>query len=113
VLGVEVPELVSRAVGNCSSFLGPQIKSVFGRLQEAMEVYSATDPPRIEIVGIDCITPLKSRVKIYVRCRHTSFDSVLRMLALGSKTPLKAANIAELRELWTLVLGLHPEYPTD
>ncbi|KXJ85035.1 dimethylallyl transferase [Microdochium bolleyi] len=66
--------------------------------------YIATFPSgtvTVEIVAVDCVTPSKSRVKIYVRSRQTTFGSVLDMLTLGGRAaPLPESAVSSLKELW-------------
>ncbi|CBX98932.1 hypothetical protein IAQ61_007460 [Plenodomus lingam] len=110
-----VSELVVKAMDACELHFGSLFMQAFRRLNSDLEAFSATSyhRPEIEIVGIDCVSPVKSRAKIYIRHRGTSFDSVCRMLSMGAKAPLDAASVASLRELWALVLGLPKDFPSD
>ncbi|EMD58956.1 hypothetical protein COCSADRAFT_41511, partial [Bipolaris sorokiniana ND90Pr] len=110
-----VPELVVQAIDSCKAHLGSIFMNNFRRFNSDLTTFSKTSPsrPQIEIVSIDCVVPVKSRVKIYVRHRETSFDSVCRMLSLGASKPLDPASLASLRELWSLVLGLPEYFPSD
>lgn len=68
-----------------------------------------------EIVAIDCVEPSKSRVKIYVRCRLTTFDSVADIMTMNGVLDNKQNQLAmqELKELWGLVFGLGPKFSTS
>jgi DMATS type aromatic prenyltransferase len=109
-----VPGLVSKAMESCDVHLGHLFKQAFNRFSSDLADFSAnlSKPPQIEIVGIDCVVPAKSRVKFYVRDWQTSFDSVCQMHSLGAKGPLGSGYIASLRELWSLVLGLPEDFST-
>ena len=69
----------------------------------------------LSIVGlaIDCVEPIKSRLKVYVRSPHTSFESVSYILTMGGKLGhLHTESILqELHELWWMVLGLDDAFP--
>ncbi|KAK0739371.1 tryptophan dimethylallyltransferase-domain-containing protein [Apiosordaria backusii] len=63
--------------------------------------------PTVEIVAVDCVDPALSRIKIYVRSRETTFDSVVRMLTLGGGLPpLSEDARSSLVELWCGVFGV-------
>ncbi|MCJ1376203.1 hypothetical protein MMC20_007444 [Loxospora ochrophaea] len=59
----------------------------------------------VEILAIDCVSPMEARLKIYLRSPDTSFDSVQEMVTLGDqKRCLQIANrLKDLRELWDAV----------
>jgi DMATS type aromatic prenyltransferase len=107
-----VSQLVVKAMESCEPHFGPLFMEAFRRFNSDLETFSATSPnqPEIEIIGIDCVIPARSRVKIYIRHRETSFNSVCRMLSMGAKDPLDPAAVASLRELWSLVLGLPKDF---
>ncbi|KAB8070365.1 aromatic prenyltransferase [Aspergillus leporis] len=67
----------------------------------------------VEIVGIDCIKPEKSRVKIYIRSRLTTFDDVQSILTLGGtfNDVGTQQGIRDLRSLWASLFGLDPDFP--
>lgn len=65
---------------------------------------------KLDIIGvaIDCISPEKSRLKLYVRSPETSFESVCEMMTLGGRlNPMTKGHQDELRDLWWLTLGLN------
>jgi DMATS type aromatic prenyltransferase len=110
-----VPELLVKAMNSCEVHCGSRFMEAFRRFNSDLMKFStiSSNRPEIEIVGIDCVVPSNSRVKIYVRYRETSFDSVQRMLSLGAKEPLNSASVASLRELWSLVLGLPKDFSSS
>ena len=68
-----------------------------------------------ELFAVDCVEATQSRLKIYVRSRETSFDSVRDVMTLGgalndSKT---ARGIKELESLWRRVLAIPQDFPTS
>jgi DMATS type aromatic prenyltransferase len=58
-----------------------------------------------EMLAIDLIDPLESRLKIYFRCRETTFDSVINVMTLGGRI----ANVnlfrglIDLARIWNLL----------
>lgn len=81
-------------------------------LSKFIDSRPANQPLELEIVGIDCVSLATSRIKIYVRSRLTSFESVVDIMTLGGtlKDPGTEAGLAEVKELWRLVLSLDPEF---
>lgn len=61
-----------------------------------------------EIVATDCIAPDKSRIKIYMRSRSTSLESVIETLCLGDHAirESRQAALKEFIRLWNLLFGL-------
>jgi DMATS type aromatic prenyltransferase len=67
----------------------------------------AKDKPEVEFVAIDCVDPLRSRIKIYLRSQDTRFASVLDMMTLRGRLPsISDKSDASLRRLWRYVLDL-------
>ncbi|KAL8659371.1 MAG: hypothetical protein Q9202_007159 [Teloschistes flavicans] len=60
-----------------------------------------------DIVGIDCETAQKARVKVYVRSRSTSFDSIRSIMTLGGQIEdVELENgLSKLLELWQLLFS--------
>ncbi|KAL8642188.1 MAG: hypothetical protein Q9228_001091 [Teloschistes exilis] len=60
-----------------------------------------------DIAGIDCVAAQKARVKVYVRSRSTSFDSIRSIMTLGgSIEDIDLENgLNKLSELWQLLFG--------
>lgn len=70
---------------------------------------------KAEIFAIDCVSPEVARLKIYMRSRSTSLQSVKTIMTLNGKlTDVKTLQgLEELDLVWRLVLGLRPDYPRD
>lgn len=64
-------------------------------------------------LAIDCVIPSKSRLKLYLRSPHTSFDSVTSILTFnGTLKTFSSTALADLHSLWHLLLSLPENYPT-
>ena len=81
----------------------------FDHLTEFMRNEDLGSRCEVEMVAIDCIAPLQSRVKIYLRSQETSWNQVLSILTMNGLIPLSHPAQRDLREIWHLVLSL----PTD
>ncbi|KAJ2985346.1 hypothetical protein NUW58_g5581 [Xylaria curta] len=68
-----------------------------------------------EMLAIDLIDPHESRLKIYFRCRETSFDSVANIMTLGSRlhNPNLQKGLQDLRSLWNAVFTAHGSQPLN
>ena len=68
-----------------------------------------------EMLAIDCLSPVKSRAKVYVRSRGTSLSNVLNVITLGGTNPLPSgdATFKDLKELWCALLALNENLPLD
>ncbi|KAI1288714.1 tryptophan dimethylallyltransferase-domain-containing protein [Xylaria venustula] len=66
-----------------------------------------------EMLAIDLIDPLESRIKIYFRCRETTFDSVAKIMTLGGRicNPNLHRGLGDLRELWGALFGVCGDHP--
>ncbi|KAI0096638.1 tryptophan dimethylallyltransferase-domain-containing protein [Nemania sp. FL0031] len=55
-----------------------------------------------EMLAIDLIDPLESRLKIYFRCRETTFNSVVNIMTVGGriKNPKLYQGLEDLKRLW-------------
>ena len=83
---------------------------------QTIETYLASDKviaPKLEIVSVDCCQPLKSRLKLYIRGRSTSFQSVWDFFTLGGLIGYMDRDeiFHTLKQLWYLVLGLPEDFP--
>ncbi|KAK0672148.1 tryptophan dimethylallyltransferase-domain-containing protein [Cercophora samala] len=58
------------------------------------------------MLGIDCVDPSKSRLKIYARSTKTSFEFVRRVMSLGGRRQGIEEEEKQLKDLWCRVLGL-------
>ncbi|KAF5541977.1 aromatic prenyltransferase [Fusarium mexicanum] len=94
--------------GNDSSYL-----SAFKILSN----FLTTDPNgqtlRMLILGIDCMAPEKSRIKVYMRTPGTSLSHIISILSLGGRRPLSQDSINEIKELWCATLDLDQDISDD
>jgi DMATS type aromatic prenyltransferase len=60
----------------------------------------------MDMLAIDLIDPMASRLKIYFRSRETSFTSVQHIMTLGNRTttPELVQGVRNLKQLWDAVL---------
>jgi DMATS type aromatic prenyltransferase len=60
-----------------------------------------------EMLAIDLVDPLQSRLKIYFRCRETTFNSVIRMMTFGGRVenPQLHRGLADFYHLWKCLFG--------
>ncbi|KAH3942018.1 hypothetical protein HBH98_095680 [Parastagonospora nodorum] len=58
-----------------------------------------------EMLAIDLIEPLESRLKIYFRCRETTFDSVISVMTLGGRIANSSLlrGLRDLARIWDLL----------
>ncbi|PPR03702.1 hypothetical protein CVT24_007424 [Panaeolus cyanescens] len=63
------------------------------------------------MLGIDCIHPTKSRLKIYGRSSLTSFNFVKHVMSLGGLRNPQGSEEEQLKGLWYQVLGLPADFP--
>ena len=63
---------------------------------------------RFLFLAVDCVP--QSRVKIYARSSSTSFETVLSIMSLSTAHPGREKALADLRELWGLVLDLGEQF---
>lgn len=107
-LGTGKLEITEAAIRGLKSRDGPVSASLLESYHLLSE-YIATFPAgtiTVEIVAVDCVTPSRSRVKIYVRSRRTTFASVIDMLTLGHRLPpLSETAVSSLQELWVGFFG--------
>jgi DMATS type aromatic prenyltransferase len=68
-----------------------------------------------EMLSMDLIDPLESRLKIYFRCRDTAFNSVINIMTLGgrSRNAKLYQGLGELYRLWKALFGAYtpPDEP--
>ncbi|KAB8276369.1 aromatic prenyltransferase [Aspergillus minisclerotigenes] len=85
-------------------------------LDECME-YLSRDPVgatlRPDVLAIDCVSPLKSRIKLYAGTAMTTFTSAISVLTLGGRIPVTRHSIDEMWALFRMVLGLHDKFSQD
>ena len=87
---------------------------------QIMESYLRDDPAGATLtpfmLGIDCVNPAESRLKVYVRSPRTSFEFVRNVMTLGGRRGVQGEFddvAAQFHDLWNLTLGLDPEAPAD
>jgi DMATS type aromatic prenyltransferase len=70
---------------------------------------------RVEGISIDCVDPMRARIKIYIRSAFTAFSKICDMYTLGGRLKDKVTNagIGILQELWPLVMDLPEECSDD
>lgn len=66
------------------------------------------DALEYEMLAIDHVEPLQSRLKIYFRSRETTFDSVARTLSLGNRVKSSGfyKGLIDLARLWNYLFGV-------
>jgi DMATS type aromatic prenyltransferase len=79
----------------------------FDVLINFFESFTVQSRPSVEIMAIDYLDPTLSRLKIYVRSRATTLQSVIEMMTLRGKYPKTSEEENSLRELWCSVFGLN------
>ncbi|KUI71475.1 4-O-dimethylallyl-L-tyrosine synthase [Cytospora mali] len=65
------------------------------------------------MIGIDCVNPCQSRLKIYVRSPRTSFDFVRNVMTLGGLRSGLDDVAEQFHDLWKLTLDLDPSFPSS
>lgn len=84
------------------------------KLLEFLETTSKNHRLQPMIVGVDCVEPSKSRIKVYVRSPDTSYASVAAIMGMFDDGCSTQNGLKELRHLWQLVLGLKDNFnPED
>lgn len=60
-----------------------------------------------EIVSVDCVEPIKNRVKVYLRTQASSLNDIINLMTLGGElsSPSISSTIDTLRHLWLLLFG--------
>ncbi|MCJ1306631.1 hypothetical protein MMC25_000274 [Agyrium rufum] len=85
--------------------------SAFSALSDFMTFSPDGQKLQMVILGIDCVVPAESRMKVYMRTPSTSLAHVISILSLGGRKILSPASIAEIKELWHVTLGIDADYP--
>ncbi|PQE07994.1 dimethylallyl tryptophan synthase protein [Rutstroemia sp. NJR-2017a BVV2] len=82
-----------------------------------MESYLKQNPESSSLkpfmIGIDCVSPSKSRLKVYVRSPRTSFNFVRNVMTLGGLRSGLDDGLDQFDDLWKLTLGLESNYSRD
>ncbi|KAJ5488073.1 Aromatic prenyltransferase DMATS type [Penicillium expansum] len=100
--------VVEEAILNVPA-LGNSLLSSFSIFTNYLESFPQETRPAVEIMAIDCLDPLNSRIKVYVRSRSTNLKSVFDTLTIGGKAPKSSDEEQSLRELWHSVFGLNQD----
>lgn len=93
----------------------PSAFGAFNLLKDYMRNPPANGSMEIEMLAIDCISPAKSRLKVYSRSRFTSFNSVRTILTLNGAlgNPHLSRGLEELQILWNLLFGANMSPDND
>ncbi|KNG86153.1 putative prenyltransferase [Aspergillus nomiae NRRL 13137] len=68
---------------------------------------------RPDVLAIDCVSPLKSRIKLYAGTPITTFTSAISVMTLGGRIPVPRSSIDDLWALFRVVLGLDDKFCQD
>ena len=105
-------DLVSRAVDRLTGN-DAAMSAAYGQLTRYLNSMPPEAQPEVELVGFDCVSPPKSRLKVYVRTRMTSFDHIMDVLTLGYSSNLYPESFessrSALKTLWESMLDMKPE----
>lgn len=94
-------ELIIRAIRSL-----PEARAGEFQALELLTEFTQKDPLGLalecDILGIDCVSEESARLKIYLRSRRTSFDSVKSIMTLGGRmqSPENEQAFRDLFELW-------------
>ncbi|KZL81652.1 hypothetical protein CI238_07808 [Colletotrichum incanum] len=107
--GNRASDQISRAIASagCTNF------TAINRLHSFFRNDTHGRTIRPFMLGIDCISPAESRLKIYSRSRVTSFDLVRRVMSVGGQRKGLEEAEKQLHQLWKLTLGLPDDSPVD
>ncbi|KAH7183657.1 tryptophan dimethylallyltransferase-domain-containing protein [Fusarium flagelliforme] len=94
--------------GTDSSYL-----SAFATLSDFLTSDPEGQKLQMIILGIDCVAPEKSRIKVYMRTPSTSINHIISILSLGGRRPLSQVSIDEIRDLWRATLSLNDTMSDD
>ena len=107
-MGQSTWEVISQAIQDLPAY---SIETFTGltAIENFMVASSFGSELQAEIFAIDCVKPIKSRLKVYMRSRSTCFDSVRDIMTLGGalnddSAPGSSHGLKELEKLWRLVL---------
>ena len=93
----------------------PNFRTGFQTLEECARTHLLGKQLEFEILSFDCVEPAESRLKVYVRCRETTFDSVKDVVTLGGQLDsddLKQSLIS-LRSLWDEFFAINSKDTSD
>ena len=93
-------QVISEAIA-AAPFCTSEDLSALHKFQEFVHEY-AKAPLEMDMLAIDLVEPLQSRLKIYYRTRETSFESVRNSMTLGGRITNNDMDtgLQSLRRLW-------------
>ncbi|KAL8898243.1 MAG: hypothetical protein Q9207_006807 [Kuettlingeria erythrocarpa] len=94
-------DLIIRAIRDLPEFRAGAFQAL-GLLTEFTEAEPHGSKLECDMLGIDCVSSQSARLKIYMRSRRTSFDSVRSIMTLGDRIqrPGDEPAFRDLFELW-------------
>ena len=94
--------VLSSAITRLPSYT-PSDFSAFDLLADYINASSTDGSLEVEILAVDCVIPQHGRLKIYVRSRQTSLESVRSIVTLGGMllSPEMDQSLHELESLWS------------
>ncbi|KAF2676487.1 aromatic prenyltransferase [Lentithecium fluviatile CBS 122367] len=99
-------DVLSQAIYNAPFSTGENLKAWSAFYDFASEPSNKT--LEHEMLAIDLIDPMQSRLKIYFRCRETTFDSVINVMTLGGR--IRSLDLfrglIDLARLWNLLFDI-------
>ncbi len=103
--GQSTMALISQAIDRLSKLERLTFPS-YEILSEYLRTSTQGSELQAEMLAIDCVAPASSRMKIYMRSRSTSFDSIRANMTLDGKLEQRDLDkgITELEKLWKMVL---------
>ncbi|PGH21454.1 hypothetical protein AJ80_03245 [Polytolypa hystricis UAMH7299] len=84
-------------------------------LQTFLDSFQAETRPRVEVVGVDCVEPSQSRIKVYIRSKSTSFRTVRDMYTVGGRLAdtTTTTGLEHLVNMWWTLFELTGAHPAD
>ena len=107
--GNSAGDQISRAIvsSGCSNLAAMDQLNSFLR----DDIYGRTVKPFM--LGIDCVRPVDSRLKVYSRSPVTTFELVRRVMSMGGRRKDVMEAEKQLHTLWKLILNLPDDFPAD
>ena len=108
--------LIRRAITKFSLLHAVQFPA-FDMLQTYLTTHPVGRTLEPEIFSVDCLPSAQNRLKMYMRTKYTSLNSIRATMTLGGvlfdREPLLEQGLYELEKLWKLVLGRTAALGTD
>ncbi|MCJ1452205.1 hypothetical protein MMC28_002547 [Mycoblastus sanguinarius] len=88
----------------------PVAHAAFQKLAHFIERSGHSSNLELEGLSVDCVDPIRSRIKLYVRCVNSCLESIEEIITLGGElcASLYSRGLEELRLLWKLLFGEQP-----